>query len=405
MKDKVTNKTVLVAMTGGLESTVAAYLLKKQGFRCIGIGIQLFEPNEEKGALADVAISDLNKVKSICTYLDIPFYAVNAAEVFADKVLDPVVGSILSGHTFEPLVFLNLVVMDVLLEKALKFNTSLIASGHYAKVLKNQKTGAFELMVANDIEHDQSYFLSRLEQKHLSNLMLPLSEIRKQEVEKIGELMKVDYLSRPKSKIQHIMHDPRNQNLVEARSSKDLRRIGTIYDYRSESSISEHLGIHRYYIGQKNLPFRPESPIDPLKEVVSIVPFKGNIFIDYPDRLQYSHALVSRFIPASHLDTTQPISAYVKMSSNAQKIPCRIFFKNNQNCLIDFEDRRPGILITGQFFAFYNRKSEKGKIIGTAIVEMGGFFENGDFLTLPIYKRNSEEEVVKKDGNSEKLHF
>ncbi|RPJ74213.1 MAG: hypothetical protein EHM20_10970, partial [Alphaproteobacteria bacterium] len=122
MNEKTSNKTVLVSMTGGLESTVTAYLLKKQGYRCIGIGLQLFAPGEDMGPFVDVAISDLNKVKSICTYLDIPFYAVDASEIFADTVLDPAVGRILSGHTFEPLVFLNLVVMDILLEKAQKLN-------------------------------------------------------------------------------------------------------------------------------------------------------------------------------------------------------------------------------------------------------------------------------------------
>lgn len=404
MNEKASNRTVLIAMTGGIESTVAAYLLKKQGYRCIGIGLQLFEPEEDTGPFADVVVRDLNKLKAICTYLDIPFYAVNASEIFADTVLDPLIGRILSGNTFEPLVFLNLVLMEVLLEKAKKFNTDLIATGHYAKVLKNQKTGSFELLVANDLEHDQSYMLGRLEQKHLGHLMLPLSEIRKKEVEKIGELIKVDYLKRPKTNNQHIMRDPRMINLVESRSPKDLRRAGTIYDYRTESSVCEHIGIHRFYIGQKNLPSKQEMPIDPNKEVISIIPFKGNIFIDYPDRLRYSHALLSRFIPAANLDMTLPMSVYVKMSLGAEKIPCRIYFKNNQTVLVDFETERTGLLVAGQFFVFYSRALEKGKIVGSGIVEVGGVFGNNEFNTLPINKKDSDDEE-KTDIEHEKINF
>lgn len=392
MSDKASNQTVLIALTGGLESTVAAYLLKKQGYRCIGIGLQFFEPGENPGPFADVVVSDLTKVKAICTYLDIPFYAVNASEIFADKVLDPVVGRILSGHTFEPMVFLNHVLMEVLLEKAKKFNTNKVATGHYAKVLKNQKTGAFELLTANDLEHDQSYILSRLEQKHLASLILPLSEIRKKEVEKIGELIKVEYLQRPKGSVPHIMRDPRMPGLVEDRSPKDLRRTGNIYDYREESSICEHKGIHYFYVGQNNLPVKQEIQLDPLKQIVSIIPFKGNIFVDYPDRLKYSHALVTKFIASANLDITMPIAAYVKMGVKNEKIPCRVYFKNNQTCLIDFEGERPGLLIPGTFVAFYNRQGEKGKVIGTAIVEVGGVFANGRINTLPIYRKDSDEE-------------
>lgn len=404
MIEKITNQTVLIAMTGGLESTVTAYLLKKQGYRCIGIGIQFFEPGVNPGPFAEVAIADLNKVKSICSYLDIPFYAVNASEIFEYIVLDPVVGRVLSGHTFEPLVFLNLVVMNILLEKAAKFNTNLIATGHYAKVLKNQKSGAFELVVANDIEHDQTYLLARLEQKHLANLMLPLSEIRKKEVEKIGDLIKVGYLSRPKGVVAHIMHDPRMVSLVEERSPKDLRRTGTIYDYRAENSLMEHKGIHRYYVGQNNLPSKDESQIDPLKEVVSIVPFKGNIFIDYPDSLKYSQALLTQFVAAANLDMSMPMSVYVKMSPKGEKVPCRLYFKNNNTCFIDFEVERPGLLVPGQFFTFYSRKEEKGKVLGSAIVEMGGYFQDGEIRTLPIYRKDSDEEETEK-VQDDKLHF
>ncbi len=398
MNEKTINKTVLIAMTGGVESTVAAYLLKKQGYKCIGIGLQLFADGEESGPFADMAVIDLNKVKNICNYLDIPFYGVNATDIFADKVLDPLVGRILSGQTFEPLVYLHTVLLDVLLEKAKKFQTTLVATAHYAKVLKNQKTGAFELLVANDLEHDQSYSLARLEQHHLEHLLLPLSEIRKIEVDKISKLIKVDFISRIKSKYAHIMHDPRMSRLVEARSSKDLRRTGHFYDYVTDESLCEHPGIHQYHVGQSKITFdsKKDIKIDPAKQIISIVSYKGNIFIDYPNRLKYREIVVTDFIPAANLDMSLPMSCYVKMGPNDEKIACKLSLKNNNMALVEFHEVRPGLLVAGQFLVFYNREFDKGKVIGSALVEASGMFSQWSYNTLPDKKEDGDS--VDKDS-------
>jgi tRNA-specific 2-thiouridylase len=408
MTDKHHPTTVLIAMTGGIESTVSAYLLKKQGYKCIGVGLQLFNEDEEAGPFADMAVIDLERVKSICNYLDIPFYGVNASELFSDKVLDPLVGRILSGQTFEPLVYLNAVLLEVLLEKADKFQAAFVATAHYAKVLKNQKSGAFELFVANDLENDQSYSLAKLEQKHLERLLLPLSEIRKKEVEKISKLINIEFLPRIKSKYAHIMHDPRMVALVEERAPKDLRRPGTIYDYRSDTSICEHQGIHQYHVGQTNLMMekKNELQIDPLKQVVSIVPFKGNIFIDYPNKLKYNKMALNQFQSVPNMDLSLPISCFVKTAAKGEKVPCRLYFKNNDMVLVEFNEEREGLLIPGQFAVFYTKKSDRAKILGSGVVEVAGMFDETNYNTLPDKREDTgDDNEPTKQNAHERMRF
>jgi tRNA-specific 2-thiouridylase len=334
-----------------------------------------------------------------------PFYAVNATAVFKDQVLDYVIGRVLSGQTFEPIVFYNRVLMDVLQEKKKKFNTNLMATGHYAKVLKNQKTGTFEVMVANDLVNDQSYLISRLDKSHLDGLLLPLSEIRKTEVEKISKLIKVDYIQRNKSNRAHIMHDPRMITLIEARVPKDLRKPGAIYKYHDDTNFGDHAGIYHYYIGKKGIKLRPEIDIDPELEVISIVPFKGNVFLGYRNELKFKHALIVQFIPADGLDLTLPINAFVKTGVAVEKLACTIYFKNNRTCIIEYKEEQVGSLVQGQFVAIYTRQGEKGKILGSGIVELSGVFANGNYHNLPEKVKNDENILPDNLIPNDKLFF
>ncbi len=388
-------ETVIIGLTGGIESTVAAYLLKKQGYKVIGVSLVLFEQDDDPGPFADYCISDLNIVKKICDSLDILFYAINAKDEFQAYVSDNVVGRVLSGQGFQPIIFFNQMLLKVLREKAGKrFNSKLVSTGHYAKILKNQRSSVYELMVSNDLKNDQSYELSGLGKDDLENLLLPLAELQKSEVMKIYNLINVAKVERNSTALFHVMSDSRLINYVEKHSSKDLRRKGNIYNHFNEASICEHKGIHLYRVGMKNLQIHPEIKIDPDLEVISIVPFKGNIFLEYASKLKFKSIYLKNVLFSHNLDISIPLTGFLKMSADGEKIGCKVYVKNNQHVLIVLDVEQKGyLLVPGSYVAFYNRASDKGKIYFSGIVEVSGnFIEGDDYFTLPFTSSEEKRE-------------
>lgn len=407
-KTQLNQKPILIGMTGGVESTVAAYLLKKQGYKVIGVALTFFDPDEDAGPFAEFNVSDLSAVKEVCESLDIPFYAVNAKDEFQAYVIDNVIGRILSGQTYEPIVYFNQMLLKVLREKAQKkFQTTEVATGHYAKILKNQRTGVFELMMSNDLAYDQSYELAALPKEDLENLTLPLSELQKTEVQKIYDLVKVRKIERDKKSLFQVMRDPRITKFLEVRTPQDLRRRGNIYDHYSEASIAEHKGIHLFRVGQKNLFIHPEIKIDPELEVISIVPFKGNIFLDYGHKLKFKSIYLKNLVISHNLDVSQPLIGYVKLSPQGEKLSCKVYLKNNFHALVVLDDEQTKYLLpAGSFVVFYHRKADKGKIYFSGAVEVSGnFIEGDDYFTLPFTssEEKREESLIRKPA--ERLLF
>lgn len=405
---KNTLQSIVIGMTGGIESTVAAYLLKKQGYRVIGVALMLFDQEDDAGPFKEFQINDLNVVKAICDSLDIAFYAINARDEFQAYVTDNVVGRVLSGQNFEPIVFFNQMLLKVLRDRAeTKFQTKLVATGHYAKILKNQRSSVFELMVANDLQSDQSYELSGLAKDDLENLQLPLAELQKSEVKKIYNLINTKKIERSEATLFGVMTDSRLSAFVEKHTSKDLRRKGNIYNHFTEASICEHKGIHLYRVGMKNIQIHPDIKIDPELEVISIVPFKGNIFIDYGHKLSFKNIYLKNVLFSHNLDISLPLSGFVKFSPMGEKYECKVYVKSNNHALIILEREEKGyLLVPGSYIAFYHRRSDKGKLYFSGAVEVSGnFIEGDDYFTLPFTssEEKREEGLIRKPA--ERLLF
>lgn len=177
-------ETVIVGMSGGVDSSVTALLLKQQGYNVIGLFMKNWEEKDINGVCT--SSKDYDDVCKVCQKIGIPYYSVNFAKEYYEKVFKYFLESYKAGRTPNPDVLCNREIkFDLFLKKALSLGADKIATGHYAKVYK--KNGEFLLQKAKDKTKDQTYFLNQLNQTQLSYAMFPLGDICKTEVRKIAK--------------------------------------------------------------------------------------------------------------------------------------------------------------------------------------------------------------------------
>ena len=177
-------KTVVIGMSGGVDSSVAAALLKEQGYNVIGLFMQNWEEDDENGVCT--AVSDYEDVKRVCNLLEIPYYTVNFSKEYLDRVFSYFLEEYKNGRTPNPDVLCNREIkFGPFLEYAKKLGADYIATGHYAKVEK--VAGKTHLLKAKDDNKDQTYFLNQLSQEQLKDVIFPLADMLKPDVRKIAE--------------------------------------------------------------------------------------------------------------------------------------------------------------------------------------------------------------------------
>lgn len=170
---------VLVAMSGGVDSSVAAALLKEQGHRVIGVTLRLLKLETGFGCCGSTR--DIDDARAVCAALDIPHYVMDFAADFKATVRDPFVRSYLAGETPNPCIACNrFIKFDALLKKATALGADAVATGHYARV--EESGGSYHLRRARHLPKDQSYVLHHLGQAELARLLFPVGEMTKDEV-------------------------------------------------------------------------------------------------------------------------------------------------------------------------------------------------------------------------------
>jgi len=408
-------KTILVGMTGRIDSTVAAYLLKKQGHNVIGIGI-LFNKTDEVPSLDPKTgeaikpygvqfINDLGRVKGVCDELDIPFYGVHAEDRYRAGVEEFLVAARLGGTTYSPLVYSTRTILEILVEKMVPLKADAVATGNYAKVSINQSTGAIGLGQSNDLANDETFQMARIKPSDARHLILPLSEMRRKEVLKIYSSLNLKNSVSDKEikgdKVNEIllMEDPRIIKVVEELSSEDLRRTGSLINYVEDSILGDHDGIHKYFIGQNKVKGKGLAAVDPKMQVVKIDPQLGDVYLAAPTELKFTFCELKDFSAGKDKNSSVPVEAHVKFRPDTLKVPCDVYLGNNDSAILEFKEAQKGQIVPGQFVVIYDREGEGAKVIGAGVVNRSGYFsDTGERRELPL--TNSEKYDV--DENSVK---
>lgn len=338
------NKSALIAMSGGVDSSVAAYLMQSAGFRCQGVTMRLLKSDDGRNAAG---------AEDVCRRLGIPFVELDLSEEFQKTVMEKFVRIYESGGTPNPCVDCNRrMKFSRLMEAAGDF--SYVATGHYARVERNPETGRQLLKKALDAGKDQSYFLYTLTQRQLSRVQFPLGGLEKRQVRELAERLGFSNARRRDS--QDICFIPGGDYgaFIEAYTGKTFPS-GDFLD-RAGRVVGRHRGAARYTLGQrKGLGLAMGEPV-----YVCGKDMAANTVTVGPESALYAQEiLVEDLNWIAVEDLTGPVRANVKTRSRQREQPARIFPEAGGRARVVFEEPQRAVT-PGQAAVFYDGETVLG---------------------------------------------
>jgi tRNA-uridine 2-sulfurtransferase len=352
---------VAVAMSGGVDSSTVPALLQEQGRPVVGLTMQLWNQRRLPELHADgparhrcCSLDDVYDAKAVAQHLKFPHYVVNFETQFEERVVRPFVDQYLAGRT--PIACANCntdVKFEPLLRMARQIGAERLATGHYARIRKNEETGRWELLRARDETKDQSYFLWGLSQEQLSRSEFPLGELTKDEVRAVARRAKLPVAEKPESMELCFVPNGNYVQFIQAYSRASgisLRNgAGEIVTENGEV-IGRHNGVHEFTIGQrKGLGFAVGKPL----YVLSIDQKQNRVVVGDDSALRASAFEIEDVNWVSCGRPQGPLHAYAKIRHKHEPAPATIEPLDSNCARITFHAPQRAIT-PGQAAVFYD---------------------------------------------------
>jgi tRNA-specific 2-thiouridylase len=350
MKDRV-----LVAMSGGVDSSVAAYLLKQEGYDVVGVTFQLYDYsrlNRKEGKGGCCSLEDVEDARHVCQKLGIPHYLFDSRDRFKARVLDYFAESYKQGKTPNPCVACNTFIkFDELAHYARAVDAKYFATGHYARMCREGDHAFLE--AAADPKRDQSYFLMGVGADKLQHLLLPLGDLHKDEVRAIAHSLELPVSDKPDSMEICFVPDNNYRKFLEAEYQL-ADDPGNIVDLTGHV-IGQHRGVHHFTVGQRK---GLAANGFPSHYVISIDAQTKEVKIG-EDRSLYSQGLIFQSEEASRLRNYFEKTVQVKIRSRAPFIEARLRDEQNGSIFCEFVEPQRAVT-PGQFAVIYDGKRVVG---------------------------------------------
>ena len=342
---------VVVGMSGGVDSSVAAYLLKEQGYDVTGVTMQIWQDEEqavqeENGGCC--GLSAVDDARRVAADIGIPYYVMNFKQEFKEHVIDYFVEEYLQGKTPNPCIACNRYVKwESLYKRSMSIGAEYIATGHYARIVR-LRNGRYTLRQSAALEKDQTYALYNLTQEQLKHTLMPVGEYSKDEVRRIAEKINLRVANKPDSQDICFVPDGDYAAYIEENAGVHIP-VGNFVD-RDGSVLGRHKGITHYTVGQrKGLGIALGYPAF----VLEIRPDTNEIVLGTAEESMTASLRANQLNFMSVEDLKAPLRLWSKIRYNHKGAWCTVEKTGDDEVLCTFEEPQRAVT-PGQAVVFYD---------------------------------------------------